>query len=159
MVTVAAQAQNKKDEKVGYDEATAISVEPVTSAHVTPIVADVNVSATKISHSETFTNELSRYDIEHPEKSAEIHYLKNYTLNKATSKSKADLIIAPIYEINTSADMQTITVNVSGYPATYTNFRTATTQDLDLIKNGHQTSQLTPSLSTIQSNVEKDTEK
>lgn len=152
------QAQ-KKGEKVGYDEATAISVEPVTSAHVTPVVADVTVSPTKITHSETFTNELSQYDIEHPNTSAEIHYLKNYTLNKATKKSNADLIIAPIYEITTSADMNTISVIVSGYPATYTNFRTATEKDFELIKTGHETSKLTPEIFTMHSNTEKNMEK
>ena len=154
-----ALAQNKNGQKVGYDEATAVSVETVTSAHITPIVADVNVSNTKISHSETFSNELSRFDIEHPDQSAELHYLKNYTLNKAISNSKADMIIAPIYEINTSADMNTITVSVSGYPASYINFRTASKQDLDLIRDGHQTSKLTPTPSVIQSNTEKTDEK
>lgn len=159
LIAIVSQAQNKNDQKVGYDEATAISVEPVTSAHITPVVADVNVSATKVTHSETFSNELSRHDIEHPNTSAEIHYLKNYTLNKALSKTAADLILAPLYEIRTSADLKTITVSVSGYPATYANFRIGTVEDFELIKIGHETAKFTPEISTLHSNIEKDTEK
>ena len=150
-VSITAQAQKKG--QVGYDEATAQSVEPKTTAHVTPVVADVKVSATKITHTETFSNALTENDVTYPSISAEISYMKNYTLNRAAKKSNADLIVAPSYEIRTSDNMQTITVEVSGYPASYVNFRTASDQDLSLIRNGHQTAILTPGAPKVHANV------
>lgn len=150
---LALNAQAQKKGQLGYDEATAQSVEPKITAHVTPVVADVKVTSTRITHSETFSNALTEYDVSNPTISAEINYMKNYTLNRAAKKSNADLIVAPSFEIRTSENMQTITVEVSGYPASYINFRTASDQDLSLIRNGHQTAILTPGAPTLHANV------
>ena len=158
-------AQNKKDrvvvvedEKYGYDEATASSINPVATAHTTPIVADLSVSPNRITHKETFGNAITESDIKNPELSAEIRYLKSYTLTRAAKTNNADLILVPVYEVKTSDDMKTITVEVTGYPASYSNFRKATTADLDLIKQGYNTSSHTPKPSeseTLINTVEK----
>ncbi len=138
-------AQNKKtvvleDERFGYDEATAHSIDPVATAHTTPIVADLSVTQTRITHKETFGNNLTAADLTNPNRSAEINYLKDYTLTRAAKLNNADIIIAPTYDIKTSQDMNTITVEITGYPASYTNFRKATVTDLDLIQRGFMTS-------------------
>ena len=153
-------AQNKKDrivvveeEKYGYDEATASSISPVATAHTSPIVADLTVSSKRVIHKETFSNALSANDLLNPDHSAEIRYLKSYTLTRAVKLNNADLMLVPVYEVKTSDDMKTITVEVTGYPASYTNFRKATTADLDLIKQGYNTSANTPKPSEKQTTI------
>lgn len=142
-----------EDEKFGYDEATAHSIDPVASAHTTPVVADLTVTQTRITHKETFSNNLTAHDLANPGRSAEIRYLKDYTLTRAAKLNNADIIIAPTYDIKTSQDMNTITVEITGYPASYVNFRKATNADLDLIKNGFLTSSTTAKPSKSQTTV------
>ncbi|MBP5548741.1 MAG: hypothetical protein J6X58_07630 [Bacteroidales bacterium] len=153
-------AQSKKDkvvvveeEKYGYDEATASSINPVATAHSTPIVADLTVSPKRITHKETFGNAITAADLTNPDRSAEIRYLKSYTLTRAVKINNADLILVPVYEVKTSDDMKTITVEVTGYPASYTNFRKASSADLDLIKQGYSTSANTPKPSEKQTTI------
>ncbi|MCR4827934.1 MAG: hypothetical protein K5864_00545 [Bacteroidales bacterium] len=153
-------AQNKKEhvvvlenEKYGYDEATASSINPVASAHTMPVVADLTVSSTRITHKETFGNALTAKDLLDPDHSAEIRYLKSYTLTRAVKLNNADLLLVPVYEIRTSADMNTITVEVTGYPATYTNFRKASANDLQLIKQSFDASASTPNPTKKQTTI------
>ena len=149
-------AQNKKDKeevKYGYDEATASSISPVATAHTSPIVADLTVSSTRITHKEVFTNALTAEDLLNPDRSAEIKYLKSFTLTRAVKENKADILLVPVYEVSTSSDMKTITVEVSGYPASYTNFRKASTADLELIKQSYNTSAQTPKPSKTQTTI------
>lgn len=146
-------AQNKKDATYGYDEATASSISPVATAHTSPIVADLTVSPKRITHKETFGNALTANDLLNPDRSAEIRYLKSYTLTRAVKLNNADLILVPVYEVKTSDDMRTITVEVTGYPASYTNFRKATTSDLDLIKQSYSTSSKTPKINESQTTI------
>ena len=156
MVTVATQAQNKKgNDNVSYDEATARSINPVAMAHTTPIVADLSVTSQRIAHSETFENALTQEDIDNPSYSAEINYLKDYTLTRAAELNNADIILVPIYNVKTSDDMKTITVKVTGYPATYTNFRKATNADLELIRSSYNTSEATPKPSVTKTTIIK----
>ena len=138
-----------------YNESTARYLQPSISGFITPMTADLNVSSTRISHSETFDNELTAEDFKDAPKimghtgenettlltsndSPSIQYMKNYTIGQAVKKYGADIIVAPIMEITTSADYTKITVTVTGYPASYTNFRSATESDiklLDLLQN------------------------
>lgn len=146
-------AQNKKDAVYGYDEATASSISPVATAHTSPIVADLTVSPKRITHKEIFGNALTAADLINPDRSAEICYLKSYTLTRAVKLNNADLLLVPVYEVKTSEDMKTITVEVTGYPASYTNFRKATTNDLDLIKQGYNASSRTPKVNETQTTI------
>lgn len=59
--------------------------------------------------------------------SESIDVLKQNALNNALDKSKADVLVEPRYEIITSRKQST--VNVSGYPATYKNFRPMVVSD------------------------------
>ena len=107
-----------------YDESTARYMNPaMTSGYITPTIADLNVSKTKISETETYKNTLTSKDMNSAENSPTIEYLKNYTVSKAVKKHNADVIVAPIFDIKTSDDFETIEVNVSGYPANFVNFR------------------------------------
>jgi len=59
------------------------------------------------------------------------------SINKAISelllKKNADVLVQPI--IKTEVKGRTINVEVSGYPATYKNFRSMTTKDAELFNN------------------------
>jgi hypothetical protein len=61
--------------------------------------------------------------------------LKNVALVNAIRTANADVLVAPVYELETTGGRTTVTV--SGFPATYTNFRTATAADSSLIDAGY----------------------
>ena len=133
-----------------YNESTARYLQPSMSGFITPTTADLNVSPTRISHSETFANELTEDDFavsgtkirgmsdDETSKlvnyeSPLIQYMKNYTIGQAVKKYQADIIVGPIFEIKTSDDYEKITVTISGYPASYANFRKTTEADINLM--------------------------
>lgn len=127
-----------------YNENTARYLQPSISGFVTPVTADLNVSLTRISHTETFDNELTKEDFNTSAKyssdngmsilvsndSPSIQYMKNYTIGQAVKKYGADIIVAPMFEVTTSADYLKITVTITGYPASYSNFRKITEADI-----------------------------
>ncbi len=53
----------------------------------------------------------------------------------AIRTANADVLIAPVYEIETKGSRTTVTV--AGFPATYNNFRNATAADSTLVEMGH----------------------
>ncbi|MDX9695718.1 MAG: hypothetical protein RBT49_08010 [Bacteroidales bacterium] len=116
-----------------YDESTARYLSPEISGFVTPTVADLNVSDTRITHVETFQNTLKESDLNNIEESGTVQYFKNFTIAQAVKKYNADVIVAPIFDIKTSEDFSTITITVIGYPANYINFRKATSDDINLV--------------------------
>lgn len=116
-----------------YDESTARYLSPEMSGFVTPTVADLKVTETKITHVETFQNTLRQSDLNDIEHSGTIQYFKNFTIAQAVKKYNADVIVAPIFDVKTSEDFSTITITVMGYPANYINFRKATTDDINLV--------------------------
>lgn len=142
-----------------YEESTARYLEPAMQGFITPSTADLNISNTRIYHTETFPNNLNSSDFRTSYSTAStpfstypsaqvqtvqpsinfdsknVTYIKNYTIGEAVKKYNADVIVGPIFEIKTSEDFQTITVTVSGYPATYVNFRKATKEDIELMKS------------------------
>ena len=61
--------------------------------------------------------------------------LKNMALVNAIKTAKADVLVAPVYELETTGGRTTVTV--SGFPATYTSFRSATAADSSLINAGY----------------------
>lgn len=116
-----------------YDESTARYLTPGMTGFVTPTAVDLQISATRISHTETLPNTLTQRDIDDIEYSGTVHYLKNYTVSQAVKKYNADVIVAPIFDIKTSDDFSTITITVTGYTANYINFRKATSEDINLV--------------------------
>ena len=115
-----------------------------SSAYTLPTVAELQVTSTKISFQMTFNNNLSLKDISGFSDSPKVQYMVKLTLNKAAQKYDADLIVAPNYSIATSEDYRKVTVSITGYPATYTNFRTATNADMELIKGGGNGTEVVP---------------
>ena len=68
----------------------------------------------------------------------------NYAISQALRiNGNADVMVEPKYEIQTE-NGHIISVKVSGYVANYCNFRTATHEDLKLLKEGNNKIQVVP---------------
>ncbi len=119
---------------VTYSENSAYYVDPSGRVFTTPLISDVSVSGTRITFEQVFDNhplgsskhrrDLNEKDIEH---------MKTYTMAQAAFTYHADIIVYPVFALKTSKDASTITVTITGYPASYTNFRNATMEDFELI--------------------------
>lgn len=121
-----------------YDENTTRYITPTTQpTFISPTIADLDISSTKVVESETYDNTLSYYDVDNLNKgngSATLDYLKNLTISKVVKKHNADVIVAPIFDVKTSDDAKKIIITVTGYPATYKNFRMVTPADAEALR-------------------------
>ena len=113
--------------KISYEEYMTRQAEPVmTSPYITPTIADLEISETKETVNETFKNNLtlkSKFD------NKSVEAWKEATLAKMMREFNSDVIVAPTYNVTTSKDMKNITVEISGYPAKYVNFRSLSVAD------------------------------
>lgn len=122
---------------------------PVAStAHTIPTVADLSVSSVKITHQVTVNNNFSLKELSNFGDSPQIVYYEKLAANEAAQKYDADVIVAPSYVITTSDDHKSLIITVSGYPATYTNFRPATPVDMEMIKNETESNMIVPCTSS-----------
>ena len=105
-----------------------------------PILVDLSISETKVSGTaqrEYKKREPNEYDIE---------FVKQMALTEDVNKSNADAIIEPRYVITVKNKTDenygvifehriTVIVEVTGYPATYSNFRQITDQDIKFFQD------------------------
>lgn len=118
-----------------YDESTARYMNPaMIPILITPTIADLDISNEKITATEKYDNTLTQYDFDNFDNSPTIEYLKNYTVSKVVKQYDADVIVAPIFDIQTSEDYGTINVTVTGYPAKFVNLRNVTESDSTAMK-------------------------
>ena len=87
-----------------------------------PVIADLNVVETRTQGTAT------------GRKSKGIETLKQLAVLDALQKSKSDVLVEPSFEITTVG--RRVTVNANGFPATYTNFHSVKTDELELLKAG-----------------------
>lgn len=85
----------------------------------TPVVVDLDVSETKVTG--TYSGE-----------NVTIEFAKNKSLADAITKSGADVLVEPIYEVDVND--KTITVTVHGYAGKYKNFRQPQAKDSVLLQ-------------------------
>lgn len=112
-----------------YQESSARNLEPEQTMVVTPVAADLVVSETKVYHVEREAFKDVRVDASVIKDIAEF---KKIALSRAARAHNADVMVGTIMDIVTEDGRLVITV--SGYPARYTNFRVATTEDTDLAR-------------------------
>lgn len=86
-----------------------------------PVIADLEVSGTKVEAEMTGSKSSVT--------------LKDEVLAKAIYESKADVLVEPRYYTKSSGAYD-VTIKVTGYPATYKNFRPIKEEDLLLLKPG-----------------------
>lgn len=100
---------------------TARETDIITSVIQIPVVVDLIVDSVKVvGVSESSLKNFS-----------DISDMKNMALADAIIKAGCDVIISPVYE--TKISKTAVTVNVTGYPAKYRNFRSITSDDIPLI--------------------------
>lgn len=107
---------------VTYRETNAPSNDPMSGVIVTPVLADLKVISEKMIYTEEFDVVLNSTNID-----ANVMNFKSLALLNALKKSGADLMVGPLYEV--SSTPQGLKITVSGWPAVYTNFRSATEND------------------------------
>lgn len=121
-----------------YFEATGRNLEVSASAINLPLVAEVQVMPKKIVYVETeafkkktVTEVIRQYgnDI----KTVGLAEYKRLALANAANANNADMIVGATFVIETTEDNY-FSVKVTGYPAVYKNFHTATPKDAELLK-------------------------
>ncbi len=113
-----------------YDESTVRYMDPaLTPMLITPTIADLDISKEKVTITESYPNDLATHPYYAVNNENKIEVMKSNTLSKAAKQYDADVIIAPLFDIHTSENGETIEVTVSGYPAKFINMRNATASD------------------------------
>ena len=87
-----------------------------------PVVVDLQVSETKISGSYNASSTMG------------VESIKQYAVADALSKAGADVLVEPVFETTTSTGRTT--AKVTGYPASYSNFRSIEKEDIELLEVG-----------------------
>lgn len=123
------------EEGFSFKESSGRYLQPSISGYITPTVADLNVSPTKISHVEIFDNDIKDESLA---TSSQLEYMKNYTLARAVQQNNADVLVGPLFDVETIMDGDRIKITVTGYPATYVNFRKVNEEDLKLLDDASQ---------------------
>lgn len=117
-----------------YNESTARNLEPEHIMLTTPVIADLEVSPTRITHIEREAFK----DIELDEVTTSESYIENFkkiALSKAAKAHDADLLVGSMIDVQTIDERLVITI--TGFPAKYVNFRKATIQDANLIRSSY----------------------
>ena len=123
-----------------YQETTSRYVEPSRAGFITPVVADMEVSADKIVNAVEIPVVLKKREVvaimsaeDRGIESGIVMKWKKYALAETLKKYKADDIVAPTFTITPSPSKQNVlVVTVTGHTAVYQNFRKATKADVEL---------------------------
>ena len=87
-----------------------------------PIIGELDVDIDKVTGTATATGTVNTEN------------LKKIAVSRAVKSANADLLIEPSFEIRRNGTGTTVIA--SGFPATYTNFRPATLDDIPLLEIG-----------------------
>lgn len=88
-----------------------------------PVVGELDVDINKVSES-----------VSESGTTINAEQLKVTAVNRAVKNADADILVEPTFDI--SAERNVTTVVVTGYPAIYTEFRSATQDDIPLLNAG-----------------------
>ena len=113
-----------------YMESSARVLEPEQSMLLTPLIADLKVSETKIYYTET--EAFANLEVT-PTLLKDITGLKKIALSRAARAYNADVLVGSAIDVVTKN--QRLVITVSGYPAFYVNFRNAIVKDIEILKS------------------------
>lgn len=102
-----------------------------TAVMQVPVVADLDVSNTKVTEEYTITTSVNLKNMNYF-----IDQAKSNAIVAAVQKHSADVLVEPIYEVHITKagyGKSDVRVVVTGFPATYKNFRSATKSDMEII--------------------------
>ena len=113
-----------------YSEYKTIS--PSQSVYTVPVIADLDVAKESITYAERINKNITTMT------DAEVEALasreKEVVVANAAKANNADVIVAPTINITTDVNKNLVIV-VTGYPAKYKNFRTATEADKWIVES------------------------
>lgn len=89
-----------------------------------PIIVDMDVNETKVTGTFAVSG------------SSNIEEAKGIAVAELVKKENADLLVEPIFEIETFQTGNGMNVKVTGFPAKYKNFRPIQSSDIELLKVG-----------------------
>lgn len=130
----AVQAQSKKTSvEVEYMEASSRYLEPTQAFMTIPVVADLQVSKDRI----TYTEKEAFKDYAVTEDMIDlVPNFKQIALCRAARAYKADVILGATIDVITNAQGR-FEITITGYPASYVNFRSAKVADFEVIREGN----------------------
>lgn len=128
VVSSNAFAQFRPDNIV-YQESFARNLEPIHSMLTTPSIADLEISSKKITYTE---KNLFKPYIVNRDLIKMLPELKKIALNRAAQQHNADVLVAATLDITTNSRGR-LEITVTGYPATYKNFRKATDAEIEVL--------------------------
>lgn len=131
LVAAAGATAQQRADKVEYQESSARNLEPEQAVMITPMIADMEVISDKIYYTET--EAFRNYAVT----SAIVSFIpefKKVALSRAARAYQADAIVGATVDVITN-EQGKLEITISGYPAKYTRFRNATTEDIALV--GH----------------------
>ena len=113
-----------------YMESSARVLEPEQSMLLTPMIADLKVSDSKVYYVET--EAFANLEVT-PDLLQNISELKKIALSRAARAHKADVLVGSTIDVVTKN--QHLEITVAGYPAYYVKFRNATDKDIEMQKS------------------------
>ena len=126
----------QRTERLEYQESSARNLEPEQAVMIAPMIADIKIVADKIYYTEkeAFKNYQVSSSIV-----ALVPEFKKIALSRAARAYKADAIVGATVDVITNEN-GTLEITISGYPACYTNFRNATSEDITLVEQAKRVS-------------------
>lgn len=119
-------------QKYGFTESMARMLEPELIMLLTPLAADLNVSSERITYVE---REAFSHLKVNDQTLNNLDEYKKLALTNATNAHNADVMVGAT--INVTTENNKLVIQVSGYPATFANFRNTTLKDTELFKSAY----------------------
>ena len=113
--------------KTTYSYSEYRSVQPSQSVATAPLIADLVVSEKRITYAERINTVIT--NMSSSEAKALADKEKETVIANAVKTNKADVLVAPIIDIQTDSNGYLV-IEVTGYPASYKNFRNASKDDM-----------------------------
>ena len=117
-----------------YSYAEYRTTDPSKSVVSTPVVADLSVSETRISYTAKIPTCIKRKT--ELEAKSIANKEKEIVIANALKANNADVLVAPIIDIQTDADYHLL-ITATGYPAVYKNFHNATKDEAWKLETTH----------------------
>lgn len=121
-------AQNTK---INYHSTESRDFEPRQGVIVTPLLADLKIT-TQTSVCDSIDFPILIATIAPNQMESWVSEYKKQAMSLMLKKYKSDAIIAALTEVNTTSDGR-MRITISGYPAKYVNFRSATANDIWMV--------------------------
>lgn len=114
------------------------------SAYVTPLTVELDVSS-RVTDVWTLTKEEAESDM-----GGNLANIRSWAAYKSARKYDADVIVSPIFNITSNSAGDGYEVEVIGFPAKYTNWKSATKEDYEwmAIEKGTSTNAIQNTTST-----------